>query len=70
MGTIFSVFRRKSDKGSVQLEDFLQKGDNQVASLFNLWFFNLLFILQEMGLMALFDPGIVYSFITSQYEDT
>jgi fructose-1,6-bisphosphatase I len=32
IGTIFSIYRRKTTDGSVQLEDFLQKGTEQVAA--------------------------------------
>ena len=32
IGTIFSIYRRKTTDGAVQLEDFLQKGVEQVAA--------------------------------------
>ncbi len=32
IGTIFSIYRRVSEEGPVQLEDFLQKGTEQVAA--------------------------------------
>ena len=67
VGTIFSVFRRKSDKGTpVQLEDFLQKGDNQVASGYLIYGSSTMLVYTTgNGVNGFtFDPGIGVFFLS------
>ena len=66
VGTIFSVFRRKSDKGTpVQLEDFLQK-DNQVASGYLIYGSSTMLVYTTgNGVNGFtFDPGIGVFFLS------
>ncbi|MEC7998583.1 MAG: class 1 fructose-bisphosphatase [Bacteroidota bacterium] len=67
VGTIFSVFRRKSGKGTpVQLEDFLQKGDNQVASGYLIYGSSTMLVYTTgNGVNGFtFDPGIGVFFLS------
>ena len=67
VGTIFSVFRRKSDKGTpVQLDDFLQKGDNQVASGYLIYGSSTMLVYTTgNGVNGFtFDPGIGVFFLS------
>ena len=67
VGTIFSVFRRKSNKGTpVQLEDFLQKGDNQVASGYLIYGSSTMLVYTTgNGVNGFtFDPGIGVFFLS------
>ena len=67
VGTIFSVFRRKSDKGTpVQLEDFSKRRQTSCIRLFNLWFINHVSLHHwKWGKWFLpFDPGIGVFFLS------
>lgn len=67
VGTIFSVFRRKSNLGDkVQLEDFLQSGDQQVAAGYLIYGSSTMLVYSTgNGVNGFtFDPGIGVFFLS------
>lgn len=67
VGTIFSVFRRKSNLGEkVQLEDFLQSGDEQVAAGYIIYGSSTMLVYSTgNGVNGFtFDPGIGVFFLS------
>jgi len=67
VGTIFSVFKRKSKQGEkVQLEDFLQKGEDQVAAGYIIYGSSTMLVYSTgNGVNGFtFDPGIGVFFLS------